>query len=254
MIKFFRRVRQDLLIKGKTSKYFKYAFGEVILVVIGILIALQINNWNELKKERTIEKELLTQIKTDLSQNLDFLKKNEENIITFKNAADSVIYSLEQKEKTKYFSIYVSIIHIRRKLNIANTGYTSLKSGLLPIVKNNKLKNDIIKLYEQDVELVEYTEDEMHNHLDDQLFPVSYALFKINQRVTLSIKGLSNYEKFDPYLPQDFGALCENLEFINVVKRLRSIYNVSLFNIKDAIAHTESVLKAIDEELQSFKI
>ena len=46
MIKFFRKIRQNLLMENKTGKYFKYAIGEIILVVIGILIALQINNWN----------------------------------------------------------------------------------------------------------------------------------------------------------------------------------------------------------------
>ena len=47
MIKFFRKIRQNLLMENKTSKYFKYAIGEILLVVIGILIALSINNWNE---------------------------------------------------------------------------------------------------------------------------------------------------------------------------------------------------------------
>ena len=47
MIKFFRKIRQNLLSEGKTGKYLKYAIGEIILVVIGILIALSINNWND---------------------------------------------------------------------------------------------------------------------------------------------------------------------------------------------------------------
>ena len=47
MIKFFRKIRQNLILENKTGKYFKYAIGEIILVVIGILIALSINNWNE---------------------------------------------------------------------------------------------------------------------------------------------------------------------------------------------------------------
>ncbi len=50
MIKFFRKIRQNLLSEGKTGKYLKYAIGEIVLVVIGILIALQINNWNENRK------------------------------------------------------------------------------------------------------------------------------------------------------------------------------------------------------------
>ncbi|OIQ36873.1 MAG: hypothetical protein BM563_09930 [Bacteroidetes bacterium MedPE-SWsnd-G1] len=76
MIKFFRKIRQDLLSKGKTGKYFKYAIGEVVLVVIGILIALQINNWNENKKQeqRAIiyANKIINDIKTDL-KNIDSL-------------------------------------------------------------------------------------------------------------------------------------------------------------------------------------
>jgi hypothetical protein len=47
MTKLFRRIRNDLMEKNKTGKYFNYAVGEIILVVIGVLIALSINNWNE---------------------------------------------------------------------------------------------------------------------------------------------------------------------------------------------------------------
>ena len=57
MIKFFRKIRQNLLSEGKTGKYFKYAIGEIVLVVIGILIALQINNWNENTKKETLKDE-----------------------------------------------------------------------------------------------------------------------------------------------------------------------------------------------------
>jgi len=59
MIKFFRKIRQNLVMENKTGKYFKYAIGEIILVVIGILIALQINNWNERRKERAQEQALI---------------------------------------------------------------------------------------------------------------------------------------------------------------------------------------------------
>ena len=59
MIKFFRKIRQNLLSEGKTEKYFKYAIGEILLVVIGILIALQINNWNEQRKANKQELLLL---------------------------------------------------------------------------------------------------------------------------------------------------------------------------------------------------
>jgi len=63
MIKFFRHIRKSLLMENKTSKYFKYAIGEIVLVVIGILIALQINNWNEESKNKTFELKMLSEVK-----------------------------------------------------------------------------------------------------------------------------------------------------------------------------------------------
>jgi len=66
MIKFFRKIRQNLLMENKTGKYFKYAIGEIILVVIGILIALQINNWNETRKVNDLKQIYYNQLLLDL--------------------------------------------------------------------------------------------------------------------------------------------------------------------------------------------
>ena len=68
MIKFFRKIRYDLIGKNKTGKYLKYAIGEIVLVVIGILIALQINNWNENRKAFAKSKNYLTEIYSDLQK------------------------------------------------------------------------------------------------------------------------------------------------------------------------------------------
>jgi hypothetical protein len=71
MIKFFRKIRQNLLMENKTGKYFKYAIGEIVLVVIGILIALQINNANENRKISETKKEYYRQILLDLDKEID---------------------------------------------------------------------------------------------------------------------------------------------------------------------------------------
>jgi hypothetical protein len=65
MIKFFRKIRKNLIKERKTSKYFKYALGEIVLVVIGILIALQINNWNEDRKDNSEEQKILINLNTE---------------------------------------------------------------------------------------------------------------------------------------------------------------------------------------------
>jgi len=74
MIKFFRKIRRDLLSEGKVGKYFKYAIGEIILVVIGILIALQINSWNQNKQNTNLELEYLKGICNNLENDLNELE------------------------------------------------------------------------------------------------------------------------------------------------------------------------------------
>jgi len=68
MLNFFRRIRYDFMETGKTGKYFKYAIGEIALVMIGILLALQVNNWNENRKAYHNSKNYLTEIVSDLHQ------------------------------------------------------------------------------------------------------------------------------------------------------------------------------------------
>ncbi len=76
MIKFFRKIRRNLLSDGKTGKYLKYAIGEIILVVIGILIALQINNWNNTIKQGKLERKYLTELKINQTFNLKYIQFN----------------------------------------------------------------------------------------------------------------------------------------------------------------------------------
>jgi len=81
MIKLFRNIRQNLLAEGKTSKYLKYAIGEIILVVIGILIALSINNWNENRKTDIKIKNSLLALRSDLIQDTLMINKNLPEVI-----------------------------------------------------------------------------------------------------------------------------------------------------------------------------
>ncbi len=77
MIKFFRKIRFDLMKKNKTGKYLKYAIGEIVLVVIGILIALQINNWNENRKSEITKHVLLQELKQEFQENLKLIEEHD---------------------------------------------------------------------------------------------------------------------------------------------------------------------------------
>ncbi|MEN2283646.1 DUF6090 family protein [Algoriphagus sp. SE2] len=84
MIKFFRKIRQSFLTENKISKYLLYAIGEIVLVVIGILIALQVNNLNELDKKRESELLYLNALHDEFSNNLKEVERvmstNETNL------------------------------------------------------------------------------------------------------------------------------------------------------------------------------
>ena len=75
MIKFFRSIRQKMLTENKFSKYLIYAIGEILLVVIGILIALQINNWNEVQKGKIKATTILKEIRSDMFKDLELIEE-----------------------------------------------------------------------------------------------------------------------------------------------------------------------------------
>ena len=74
MIKFFRKIRYDLMEKNKTGKYLKYAIGEILLVIIGILIAVSINGWKEDRKLYNEEQSILKDLKQEMDLNLKSLE------------------------------------------------------------------------------------------------------------------------------------------------------------------------------------
>ena len=98
MIKFFRHIRKSLLSEGKTTKYFKYAIGEIVLVVIGILIALSINNWNETRKAKIRSIEYHERIAEDLER---IIKTSENLNATAKQVLTSIEHTVRLLESNK---------------------------------------------------------------------------------------------------------------------------------------------------------
>ena len=111
MIKFFRKIRQKLLLENKFSRYLIYAVGEIVLVVIGILIALQINNYNETRKEKALEKELINLLISDLEE------KRKENLSDSENASrfiENFQVSVEMWENAKS----IDTVNLKNNLGI----------------------------------------------------------------------------------------------------------------------------------------
>ncbi|MFD2725701.1 DUF6090 family protein [Hyunsoonleella rubra] len=91
MIKFFRKIRQKLLSENKFSKYLLYAIGEIVLVVIGILIALQINDWNEQRKNQDKYQSIYTSVYADIENDLNDLQTNRDFFLQKKPVFERVL-------------------------------------------------------------------------------------------------------------------------------------------------------------------
>ena len=135
--------------ENKTGKYFTYAIGEIILVVIGILIALQINNWNDQNKERDDEKLILNEIKDNLQFDLADFESNIVNLQNKTTSCKSMLKILEgdiaYNDSIGYFFYYLKTYpHFSNKSN----GYNLLQSKGLDIIQNTSIRKAITDLYE----------------------------------------------------------------------------------------------------------
>ena len=150
MIKLFRNIRKNLLMENKTSKYFKYAIGEIILVVIGILIALQINNWNENQKSKKDERYVLTEVLKNLEEDATLV----DEIIIQRQKAKIAVNALQKflSSKTKdsdSLQFYlVNLLTFERYFPI-NNAYEILKSKGLQL-SNNELTTKISRYYDNE--------------------------------------------------------------------------------------------------------
>ena len=97
MLTFLRKLRKSLIESGSTRKYLLYGMGEIALVVIGILIALQINNWNEGRKAKDFEREILRDINDGLEMNIWQLKSGIRSCNSAANSCDVVLQYLDDE-------------------------------------------------------------------------------------------------------------------------------------------------------------
>jgi hypothetical protein len=147
MLRFFRQIRQHLLTDNKFSKYLLYAVGEILLVVIGILIALQVNNWNE---ERRLNKErinILENLRIDLANDVENYKTNIYRLQQRQEIAGEVLQFLEQIPSELDSSETVRKLLILGYIEDHNPSFATyneiLGSGKLGLLESNELKIDL---------------------------------------------------------------------------------------------------------------
>lgn len=262
MIKFFRKIRQKLLEQNRVSKYLLYAFGEIILVVIGILIALQINNWNENKKDIQQEQIYLKSLREDLM-----------GIVEAYNTAN-VVESLilqQSKDILKHYelndgfynmdSIFPKINDLTVRWNVTPSPTTlveMINSGQTKLIRNTNLRKELIAFNEQLNLWSSNTVNNNTNLVDNMIAP---EIFKLG---AYSSAGLSTRMKaiFENYSYETFITIKDkslntiSTRQLNSPKQKLSIVN--LINYRHAIASlqkgvNDGIIVRVNKLIQSLK-
>ena len=238
VITLFRNIRKSLLGSGQAHRYIFYALGEIALVVIGILIALQINNWNEWRKERKLEKEILEDVLNDLERNrvnlASLIAINKEN----NRSADRIISFIQNK----HYSIDSLPVHLHRArfsaaygLFLSTAGYESLKDSGFNIVKNDILKDMILNLYEIIYpKTTNFVEIAIHHVFID-------GNRLIDQHFVTDDGGLLN--------PLNFEETLNDVSYYIFLKRARGLRNAMINRTRKDLTETTNVIQLISNEL-----
>ena len=251
MIKFFRHIRKSLLMENKTSKYFKYAIGEIILVVIGILIALQINNWNENRKISLEENRILLNLTTDLAQ---AMQESNSQIIREQDISKNIqIVLTDSPEREEYFNhpkadslFYSAFLNLQTSSPVIQT-YSDLKSsGKVSLITNQQIKDRLTKLENSMVDL--------RFQVDDNMTVQQINVDKITVKYLDIVQMLNERNpkfKLTPINSNDYRALLQNKEITSTLA-LKLLVVDNLVDERLAL-HNEikSLISLIENELKN---
>ncbi len=150
MLTFLRKIRRSLIEKGALHKYLLYAIGEIALVVIGILIALQINNWNEYRKDRVKEKEILANLTDNFELNIATLETDIERHHEFNRSSRIVLNVLDNR--LPFVDSLDRHFHRARvpktMLSLSQSGYEQYKNMGYEIILDKPARQEIVSFFE----------------------------------------------------------------------------------------------------------
>jgi hypothetical protein len=237
MIKFFRKIRYDLMGKNKTEKYLKYAIGEIVLVVIGILVALSINNWNENRKSDIELNNYLELMTEELQQDKLFYSKlisETKNKLEYLTSLSNGNYENLNLESSPDIIAWNSSIR-----NFGSAYYTLKENGDLISINSKRLKDIIVHYY------ADLTTE--FNHFTDW-------------HKNFVTSNIENYTMEN--LPLDIYGNTKDSLVINEMQnnKLSSIVNFQIDNFKivikmatDNTKYSEVLIEELDNEIKKMK-
>ncbi|PKA99792.1 hypothetical protein B0O79_3513 [Flavobacteriaceae bacterium MAR_2009_75] len=242
MIKFFRRIRQRLLSENKFSKYLLYAVGEIVLVVIGILLALQINDWNEESKNQKEAHKILLQLKHEFETNNDLIDTSIEFQRRRLNAVDGFKDGFDSTKKISADSLKALVSDLGSDWKyepIKNIIEAVISSGKINLIQNDSVK-DAIRYWGTAInkynDLYE-SQDELYNKNILPILSENYPMFEFDPK---------HDSTFEANTDAIFNNLKNENSFVFITKEVALLLHWTEKGVK---AQQDKILAKIDLEL-----
>lgn len=231
--------------KNKASGYLLYAIGEIVLVMLGILAAIQVDNWNEERKQNELSRKILKDIKADLEHNkqlltetIDFNKYSKDNLKTiYKYVSNEIPFD---STVIKSFNT----VYNWSAPYLSFSAYESLKSKGIDIIGNTELKSAISKLFESTFSYVIEDYDRAEWQLSETLRLPTFTKY-----VRFKNIGDNENENFKSY-PVAPERMKQDTVFINILSQSIAFRGWGIGEYEDALTDTEDVIKLIEQELE----
>ena len=257
MIKFFRLIRQRLLREKKLKQYFFYAIGEILLVVIGILIAVGIGEW----RQNIIKKRELNNYYEGLSYDLNQDKLRLENLIVlFEKASNGIIEEIDKMQDPNYNkdSLYSNVsswmVYVTEFTPNKPTFTEILSSGKLQLFKNENIKKQVLKVYSN-----LYPELQFRQNSSNEFIRTNRTELLMDTYRWLEILNNDNIKRTDVTLKNVMAELNHDwlndkrsdkyLRFENYITVTLAAYQGYLLRYRKVIKEIEVLLSVLEEEL-----
>ena len=249
MLAFFRKIRKSLLSENKLTKYFFYALGEIVLVVIGILIALQINEWNNAKKSHEKELVYLDEIRVNLQQDIanidNVLRFNESKIPIIQGMMQIFSDTLTNSERVEVFNAFSKPFTNYEVFSPQRTAFTNMiEAETIDLVRERELRKALINYYEFDYAGgVQYRVRQMNRRIIDKAYPEFFT--RENAKALLNISTvLSTNEELN--IHKDKWLLSEFYGLIYII----NLQNQGVLGFKENI---KELIVLIDKTLKNYR-
>lgn len=236
MIKFFRKIRQNLLAENKFTKYLIYAIGEIVLVVFGILIALQINTWNDARKNKNYEREILFLINENLKSDSialsEQLSQSMEAVALTDRIFEQVSHGNFNDSLYQWMGKVISFEIFRSQ----SSAFEILKSKGIEVISSKELQLELISYYDENLHFTYQAFEDVKGSFEEDWTPILQEEF-------------SDFKWREYAKPFDAESFFENQKYVSLFKLYRENRASGAQYIEGALDKISSIRDFTDKHI-----